>query len=98
MAVVTQLTALIAEVADIKKALISPDSAINWQVRDLQDVTKQQEVIAKQQRFLEDIDGKQGNAIWYYSVFLKSRRVWKALLRMMQKSIKYGQRLAHLWA
>ncbi|KAK4322818.1 hypothetical protein Pmani_006483 [Petrolisthes manimaculis] len=51
LAVVTQLTALIAEVADIKKALTSPDSAINRQVRDLQDqMTKQQEVIARQQR------------------------------------------------
>lgn len=59
LAVVTQLTALIAEVADIKKALTSPDSAINRQVRELQDqVTKQQEVIARQQRFLEDIDRK----------------------------------------
>lgn len=59
LAVATQLTALIAEVADIKKALTSPDSAINRQVRDLQDqVNKQQEVIARQQRFLEDIDRK----------------------------------------
>lgn len=59
VAVMTQLTILIAGVAEIKKAFVSPDSVINKQVRDLQEqVTRQQEIIAKQQRFLEDIDRK----------------------------------------
>ena len=55
----TQLTALIAKVADIEMALTSPDSAINHQVRALQDrVNKQQEVITRHQRYQEDTDRK----------------------------------------
>ena len=59
-ALMTQLTALTKEVAQLKEALTSPDSNINKQMRDLQEqVTKQQEIITKQQRFLEDIDKKE---------------------------------------
>ncbi|MPC63560.1 hypothetical protein E2C01_057659 [Portunus trituberculatus] len=36
--------------------------------------------------------------IWYYSLSLKNKKVWKVLLRMMQKFRRYGLRSAHLWA
>lgn len=57
LAMMTHLIALIAEVAEIKKALTAPNSKINRQVRDYQDqVTRRQEIIAKQQRLLEDTE------------------------------------------
>ena len=59
--VASKLSALIVEVAEIRKSLTSPDSPINKQVRLLQEqVAKQQDVIVRQQRFLEDIDRKAG--------------------------------------
>ena len=57
--VITQITALVAEVAELRRALTSPDSAINKQVQDLRaQVDRQQDIIASQQRFLEDMDRK----------------------------------------
>lgn len=55
----SKLSALIAEVAEIRKSLTSPDNPVNKQVQQLKEqVARQQEVIVKQQRFLEDIDRK----------------------------------------
>ena len=58
--ILTRLTALMAEVAELKQALMSPDSAINKKVEELQlQVNKQGDIIAKQQRYLEAIDRKE---------------------------------------
>ena len=47
--VASKLSALIVEVAEIRKSLASPDSPINKQVRLLQEqVAKQQDVIVRQ--------------------------------------------------
>ena len=57
--VMSKLSALVIEVAEIRKSLTSPDNPINKQVQRLQEqVSRQQEVIARQQSFLEDIDRK----------------------------------------
>ncbi|XP_063872866.1 uncharacterized protein LOC135107103 [Scylla paramamosain] len=55
-----QLKSLIEEVSELKKVLTSPNSIINKKIQDLQDqVNKQQEIIAKQQRYLEALDRKE---------------------------------------
>lgn len=54
------LTALVTEVAELKKVVTSPDSAINKKFIALQaQVDKQAVVIARQQRFLESLDRKE---------------------------------------
>lgn len=59
-AILTRLTELVAEVATLKQALMSPDSAINKKVDALQEqVNKQADIIAKQQRYLESLDRKE---------------------------------------
>lgn len=59
-AILARLTELVTEVATLKQALMSPDSAINKKVEDLQQqVNKQAEIIAKQQRYLEVLDRKE---------------------------------------
>lgn len=59
-AILARLTELVAEVATLKQAVTSPDSAINKKVEELQQqVDKQADIIAKQQRFLESLDRKE---------------------------------------
>lgn len=59
-AVTEKLDALAKELAEVKQALASPNSAINKKLADLQQqVNTQAEVIAKQQRFLEGLDKKE---------------------------------------
>ena len=58
--ILTRLTSLMAEVAELKQALMSPDSPLNKKVEDLQlQVNKQADVIAKQQRYMEYLDRKE---------------------------------------
>ena len=53
-AILARLTELVAEVATLKQAVMSPDSAINKKVNDLQQqVNKQADIITKQQHYLE---------------------------------------------
>ena len=55
-----KMTALVTEVTELKKVVISPDSAINKKFTALQaQVDKQAEIIVKQQRFLETLDRKE---------------------------------------
>lgn len=55
-----KLTALVTEVAELKKVVTSPDSVINKKFIALQaQVDKQADVIVKQQRFLETLDRKE---------------------------------------
>ena len=54
------LHALVAEVAELRKAVVAPDSNINKRLNELQiQVNKQAEVISKQQQYLEAIDRKE---------------------------------------
>ena len=60
LAVQEQLKTLIEEITELKKAVTSPDSIINKKMQDLEDqVNKQQEIIIKQQRYLESLDRKE---------------------------------------
>lgn len=59
-AILARLTELVAEVVTLKQAVMSPDSAINKKVQELQQqVNKQADIIAKQQRYLESLDRKE---------------------------------------
>ena len=55
-----KLDALVTEVAGLKTAVTSPGSVINKKLENLQEqVDKQADIIAKQQRFLETLDRKE---------------------------------------
>lgn len=59
-AILARLTELVAEVATLKQAVMSPDSAINKKVEELQQqVNKQADIISKQQQYLESLDRKE---------------------------------------
>lgn len=60
-AILDRLAELMAEVATLKQAVMSPDSAIiNKKVEELQQqVNTQSTIIAKQQRYLESLDRKE---------------------------------------
>lgn len=58
--ILDRLAELVAEVATLKQAVMSPDSAINKKVEELQQqVNTQSAIIAKQQRYLESLDRKE---------------------------------------
>lgn len=55
-----KLHALVAEVAELRKAVVAPDGGINKRFVELQtQVNKQAEVISKQQQYLEAIDRRE---------------------------------------
>ena len=55
-----RLDTIAAELADLRRAITSPDSATNRKLADMQaQIDKQAEVIAQQQSFLEAVDRKE---------------------------------------
>ena len=55
-----KLERIAAELSDLKKSIISPDSTINRKLAGMQDqIDKQAEVIARQQSYLEALDRKE---------------------------------------
>lgn len=58
--VTEKLNDVIKELADLKQALTSPESAINVKIKEMQhQMNLQAEIIAKQQRFLEGLDRRE---------------------------------------
>ncbi len=58
--VTNKLHTLVTEFAELRKAVISPDSGINKKINELEtQVNKQAEIISKQQQYFEYIDRKE---------------------------------------
>ncbi len=60
VAITDKLNAVMQEMAELKRALTSPDSFVNKKFTELQSqLDRQSEILAKQQQFLEKIDRKE---------------------------------------
>ncbi len=72
IAVREQFKTLIEEITELKKAVTSPESIINKTMKGLLDqVNKQQEIIAKQQSIWSPWTGRKGGVTWCCLVCLQ---------------------------